>query len=57
MRWFFFLQSSQASRSHSFSPMNRDQRHFVHELAENYGCQTQSYDYEPNKNVIATAYK
>ena len=35
--------------------MNREQRHVVHELAEAYGCETQSYDYEPNKNVVATA--
>ncbi|XP_059163306.1 transcriptional repressor NF-X1-like [Physella acuta] len=50
-------QSLQPSRSHAFQSMNRDQRRFVHELAEFYGCQTQSYDCEPNKNVVATAYK
>ncbi|CAL1526969.1 unnamed protein product [Lymnaea stagnalis] len=50
-------QSAQPSRSHPFQSMNRDQRRFVHELAEFYGCQTQSYDSEPNKNVVATAYK
>ena len=33
------------------------QRRVVHELAEFYGCETQSYDQEPNKNVVATAYK
>ncbi|GFN83518.1 transcriptional repressor nf-x1 [Plakobranchus ocellatus] len=48
-------QTGQTSKTHTFQPMNRDQRHFVHELAEAYGCQTQSYDYEPNKNVVATA--
>ena len=37
--------------------MNREQRHMVHELAEAYGCETQSYDYEPNKNVVATAFR
>lgn len=48
-------QGSLPSKNHKFQSMNRDQRHFVHELAEYYGCQTQSYDYEPNKNVVATA--
>ncbi|KAK7010253.1 protein shuttle craft [Biomphalaria glabrata] len=50
-------QSLQSSRSFAFQSMNRDQRRFVHELAEFYGCQTQSYDSEPNKNVVATAQK
>ncbi|XP_063423020.1 transcriptional repressor NF-X1-like [Mytilus trossulus] len=50
-------QSKQAHRSNSFSPGNRDQRRAIHELAECYGCETQSYDYEPKKNVVATAYR
>ncbi|CAG5121642.1 unnamed protein product [Candidula unifasciata] len=50
-------QSAQPNRSHAFQSMNREQRRFVHELAEFYGCQTQSYDYEPVKNVVATATK
>ncbi|XP_062586553.1 LOW QUALITY PROTEIN: transcriptional repressor NF-X1-like [Saccostrea cucullata] len=50
-------KAKQAYRSHSFPSMNRDQRRLIHELAECYGCETQSYDYEPNKNVVATAYK
>ncbi|KAL8620508.1 hypothetical protein ACOMHN_029544 [Nucella lapillus] len=49
--------SKQPSRSSAFPSMNRDQRRAVHELAESYGCDTQSYDYEPNKNVVATAHK
>lgn len=48
-------QSKHPHRSHSFSPGNRDQRRAIHELAEFYGCETQSYDYEPKKNVVATA--
>ncbi|XP_046331330.2 transcriptional repressor NF-X1-like [Haliotis rufescens] len=48
-------QSKHATRSHAFSPMTRDQRHLVHELAEFYGCETQSYDSEPKKNVVAIA--
>lgn len=37
--------------------MNRDHRRVVHELAEFFGCETQSYDEEPKKNVVVTAYK
>lgn len=47
--------SKRASRSHPFPSMNQPQRRLVHELAEHYGCQTQSYDFEPKKNVVATA--
>ena len=50
-----FFQSKHSHRSHSFSHGNRDQRRAIHELAEFYGCETQSYDYEPKKNVVATA--
>ncbi|XP_069110895.1 transcriptional repressor NF-X1-like [Argopecten irradians] len=49
--------SKHPHRSHQFPPMNRDQRRVVHELGEFYGCETQSYDTEPKKNVVATAYK
>ncbi|KAL4221983.1 Transcriptional repressor NF-X1 [Mactra antiquata] len=48
-------QSKQAHRSHAFPCMKSNHRAFVHELAEVYCCQTQSYDNEPNKNVVATA--
>ena len=40
---------------HSFKSMPNAQRRVIHELAESYGCQTESYDEEPNKNVVATA--
>ncbi|XP_033111104.1 transcriptional repressor NF-X1-like isoform X2 [Anneissia japonica] len=50
-------QSKQPKRSHSFQPMNRDKRRIVHELAEFYGCQAQSYDMEPNRSVVVTAAK
>ncbi|KAF8788053.1 Protein shuttle craft like protein [Argiope bruennichi] len=49
--------SKQKCRSHSFPPMNRDHRRVVHELAEFFGCETQSYDEEPKKSVVVTAYK
>ncbi|GBM55474.1 Protein shuttle craft [Araneus ventricosus] len=50
-------ESKQKCRSHSFPPMNRDHRRVVHELAEFFGCETQSYDEEPKKSVVVTAYK
>ncbi|PIK49598.1 putative transcriptional repressor NF-X1-like [Apostichopus japonicus] len=46
-----------ATRSHQFPVMNRDSRRMIHELAEFYGCQTQSYDQDPSRNVVATARK
>ena len=52
---FVLFQSKHPTRSHAFANMNLNQRKVVHELAEMYGCQTQSYDYEPKKNVVATA--
>jgi len=53
----YVFQSKQVSRSHAFPSMNMNQRRLIHELAEHYGCTTQSYDYEPKKNVVATAPK
>ncbi|XP_064455279.1 protein shuttle craft-like [Ornithodoros turicata] len=50
-------QSKQKFRSHSFPSMNRDQRRVVHELAESFGCETQSYDAEPHRNVVVTAHR
>lgn len=49
--------SKQKSRSHSFPVMNRDKRHVVHELCELFGVQSEAYDAEPNRNVVATAQK
>lgn len=48
-------ESKQKSCIHSFAPMNREKRQFVHEYCEHFGCQSQSYDEEPKKNVVATA--
>lgn len=50
-------QSKQKCRSHSFPSMTREQRRMIHELAEFFGCETQSYDCEPYRNVVVTAYK
>lgn len=50
-------ESKQKSRSHSFPVMNREKRQVVHEMCEVFGIQSQSYDSEPNRNVVATAYK
>ncbi|XP_008557896.1 protein shuttle craft [Microplitis demolitor] len=49
--------SKQKSRSYSFDSMNRDKRHFVHEACEHFGCESQAYDQEPKRNVVATAVK
>ena len=35
--------------------MNRDKRQFVHELSDHFGVESESYDNEPKRNVIATA--
>lgn len=47
--------SKQKSRAYSFPVMNRDKRHAVHDLAAMFGIETQAYDAEPNRNVVATA--
>ena len=44
------------SRSHSFDPMNRDKRQFIHDYCVFFGCETASYDEEPKRNVVATAF-
>lgn len=49
------FQPKVARKVHSFKSMPSTQRKVIHELAESYGCQTDSYDEEPNKNVVATA--
>ena len=37
--------------------MNREKRQFIHEYCKSFGCQSQSYDEEPKKNVVVTAAK
>ncbi|XP_012270844.1 protein shuttle craft [Orussus abietinus] len=49
--------SKHKSRSYSFEIMNRDKRQFVHECCEQFGCESQAYDQEPKRNVVATAVK
>ncbi|KAH0550470.1 protein shuttle craft [Cotesia glomerata] len=49
--------SKQKSRSYSFDSMNRCKRQFVHEYCEHFGCESQAYDEEPKRNVVATAVK
>lgn len=49
--------SKQKSRSYSFNNMNREKRMFVHEACEHFGCESQAYDQEPKRNVVATAVK
>merc|ERR1719508_136341 len=48
-------ESKQKSRAYSFDCMNREKRQLVHEFAEHFGCESESYDAEPKRNVVATA--
>jgi len=50
-------ESKQKTRLKSFDCMNRDKRQFIHEYAEHFGCLTESFDPEPKRNVVATAYR
>ncbi|EPX73592.1 shuttle craft like transcriptional regulator [Schizosaccharomyces octosporus yFS286] len=36
----------------SFPPMQREQRWFIHALAKLYGAESESFDFEPKRNVI-----
>ncbi|KZC08714.1 Protein shuttle craft [Dufourea novaeangliae] len=49
--------SKQKSRSYSFDCMKKDRRDFVHESCEHFGCESQAYDKEPKRNIVATAVK
>jgi len=48
-------ESKQKSRAFSFPCMNRDKRQLVHEYAEHFQCESESYDSEPKRNVVVTA--
>jgi len=48
-------ESKQKSRAFSFPCMNRDKRQLVHEYAEHFLCESESYDSEPKRNVVVTA--
>jgi transcriptional repressor NF-X1 len=50
-------ESKQKSRQYSFECMNRDKRQFVHEYSDHFGIDSESYDAEPKRNVIATAFR
>ncbi|XP_035689265.1 LOW QUALITY PROTEIN: transcriptional repressor NF-X1-like [Branchiostoma floridae] len=50
-------ESKQKSRSHAFPPMKREDRRVIHELSEFYGIEVMSYDVEPKRNCVATAYR
>ncbi|VDK83596.1 unnamed protein product [Litomosoides sigmodontis] len=43
------------SVSHSFPPMNSEQRRIIHEYSEHFGIETVSHGKEPRRNVVATA--
>lgn len=50
-------ESKQRCRSLSFECMNRDKRQFVHEYSDHFGVDTESFDAEPKRNVVATAHR
>jgi transcriptional repressor NF-X1 len=50
-------ESKQKTRLKSFDCMNREKRQFVHEYVEHFGCTSESFDAEPKRNVVATAYR
>jgi len=37
--------------------MNRDKRTVIHEYSDHFGVQSESFDEEPNRNVVVTASK
>jgi len=50
-------ECKQKTRIKSFECMKREKRQLVHEYAEHFGCTSESFDAEPKRNVVATAYK
>ncbi|KAF6208887.1 hypothetical protein GE061_014629 [Apolygus lucorum] len=49
--------SKQKSRAHSFQSMGSAKRQFIHEYCEHFGIESVAYDPEPNRNIVATAWK
>ncbi|BES99872.1 R3H domain [Nesidiocoris tenuis] len=49
--------SKQRSRAHSFQSMGSAKRQFIHEYCEHFGIESVAYDPEPNRNIVATAWK
>lgn len=37
--------------------MNHQKRQFVHEMCDQFGCDSVAYDAEPYRNIVATAYR
>lgn len=50
-------ESKHKYRTKSFDCMNREKRQLVHEYAELFGCESESCDAEPKRNVVATAFR
>lgn len=42
-------------KNYNFPPMNSNQRHIIHELAEFFGCKTHAIDKEPNRSIVVKA--
>lgn len=50
-------RSKLAFKNHNFPAMRADQRQFIHEMAEFFGCKSHSEDNEPNRSVVVKAPK
>jgi len=50
-------KSAKKNNTYAFDSMNREKRTVVHEYSDHFGIQSESFDEEPNRNVIVTASK
>ena len=54
---YFSISQLSAPRTHSFPPMNSNNRRLVHDIAVFYNCSSRSYDQEPKRSTVVTATK
>jgi transcriptional repressor NF-X1 len=50
-------KSKKKNETFGLESMNRDKRRVVHEYSDHFGCLSESFDEEPNRNVVLTASK
>ncbi|ODN04677.1 Protein shuttle craft [Orchesella cincta] len=50
-------QSRKKNETYGFNSMNRDKRHVIHEYSDFFGVLSESFDEEPNRNVVCFASK
>ena len=50
-------QSKLSFKNLNFPPMNSENRHIIHDLAEHFGLKTHAVDREPNRSVVVKAVK